>query len=111
VFEIHKHAIRPEFLGQFVASDELARSLKKRREDLERLLLETDFTLICPQLPRPRIEFEFTEADTAAGFGWYFHRGYLTRNKESTQFSTRRISLKETAKQLTALDLLRVIDM
>jgi hypothetical protein len=63
MIKIHEGISRPEPGSQFLAGDDLSRFLEKQAEDLEGLLLETNFGPASRELPASQISFEQAEAD------------------------------------------------
>jgi hypothetical protein len=55
VVEINEGVSRPEFLAEVLAADHLAGVFQQRSENLERLLLQTDFQSLLAKLPSPDI--------------------------------------------------------
>jgi hypothetical protein len=54
VVEVHEGVGGPKFLAQFLASDDVAGALEQERENLERLLLQTELPAVLRSSPALR---------------------------------------------------------
>jgi hypothetical protein len=61
VLEINERVVAPQALSQFVARNQVTRSLEKRFEDLERLTLEGHARPVLAELAGAKIQFKHTE--------------------------------------------------
>jgi hypothetical protein len=61
VFEVDYSVVSPDFLPEFVASDDLMRPIEQGGQELKRLLLEPDAQSVLPDLPRGRVHLEWAE--------------------------------------------------
>ena len=80
VFEIDEGALGPKAAAQLVAPDDIALRLNQRREDAERLFLETNADAALAQLARSEVHLEGTELENPAEDRMRLHRPGLIRS-------------------------------
>jgi hypothetical protein len=82
VVEIDERVLRPEFLAQFLARDDVSGPLQEKTQNLEWLFLKADAGAVLAQFPRHEIHFKDPKTDGPPGLVRlrYGHTSMLPRS-------------------------------